>query len=138
LLSAKAPPRSPYQAGDLVIIDIDRAVSIEEAVQKFKGLWGRVEEIGELGSVKVDVGCTTLQLFAFDLKPIDNPSPKLKEVALRVLRLRKLELDEIEQKMLDVLQAREWFTAQQLTYLETAVHSGIAGFFKRYLDKTSS
>jgi ParB/RepB/Spo0J family partition protein len=118
-LSAKAPPPSPYQAGDLVRIDIDRAVSIEAAVQKFKGLWGRVEEIGELGSVKVDVGCRTLQLFAFDLKPIDNPSSQLKDVAVRVLRLRKLELDEIEQKMLDVLQAREWFTAHQLIHLET-------------------
>ncbi len=118
-LSAKASAPCPYQAGDLVRIDIDRAVSIEAATQKFKGLWGRVQEIGELGSVKVDVGCTTLQLFAFDLKPLDNPSPELKDVALRVLRLRKLELDEIEQKMLDVLQAREWFTAHQLIHLET-------------------
>ena len=118
-LSAKASAPCPYQAGDLVRIDIDRAVSIEAATQKFKGLWGRVQEIGELGSVKVDVGCTTLQLFAFDLKPIDNPSPELKDVALLLLRLRKLELDEMEEKMLDVLQAREWFTAHQLIHLET-------------------
>ena len=67
----------------------------------------------------MDVGCRTLQLFALDLKPIDNPSSQLKDVAWRVLRLRKLELDEIEQKMLDVLQAREWFTAHQLIHLET-------------------
>ena len=67
----------------------------------------------------MDVGCTTLQLFAFDLKPIDNHSSQLKDVAVRVLRLRKLELNEIEEKMLDVLQAREWFTAHQLIHLET-------------------
>jgi hypothetical protein len=36
-----------------------------------------------------------------------------------VLRLRKLELDEIEEKMLDVLQVREWFTSHQLIYLKT-------------------
>ncbi len=78
-----------------------------------------MQEIGELGSVKVDVGCATLQLLPFDLKPIDNPSPQLRDVALRLLRLRKLELDEIEEKMLDVLQAREWFTDHQLIHLET-------------------
>ena len=115
----KAPPPCPYQAGDLVIIDIDRAASIDAATQKYKGLWGIVQEIGELGSVKVDVGCVTLQLLPFDLKPIDNPSPQLRDVALRLLRLRKLELDEIEEKMLDVLQAREWFTDHQLIHLET-------------------
>jgi ribosomal protein L21E len=116
---AKAPPPCPYQAGDLVRIDIDRAASIDAATQKYKGLWGIVQEIGELGSVKVDVGCATLQLLPFDLKPIDNPSPQLRDVALRLLRLRKLSLDEIEEKMLDVLQAREWFTDHQLIHLET-------------------
>jgi hypothetical protein len=43
---AKAPPPCPYQAGDLVRIDIDRAASIDAAVQKYKGLWGIVQEIG--------------------------------------------------------------------------------------------
>jgi hypothetical protein len=82
-------------------------------------LWGIVLEIGELGSVKVDVGKVVLQLLPFDLKPIDTPSPQLMDVAVRVLRLRKLELDEIEEKMLDVLQVREWFTSHQLIYLKT-------------------
>ncbi len=75
-------------------------------------------EIGELGSLRVDVGSTQVQLLPFDLKPIDNPSPQLKDVAHRVLRLRKLSLDEIEEKMLDVLQTREWFSARQLVHLE--------------------
>lgn len=39
-------------------------------------------------------------------------------VVERVLRLRGLELDEIEQGMLDVIQLREWFTPCQLNYLE--------------------
>ncbi len=41
-----------------------------------------------------------------------------REVATRVLRLRLLVLEEMEEKMLDVLQTRDWFTAKQLLYLE--------------------
>jgi hypothetical protein len=116
-LIAKAPPPCPFALGDLV--RIDRAAVIEAANKKYQGLWGIVLEIGELGSVKVDVGRVVLQLLPFDLKPIDAPSSQFKDVAVRVLRLRKLELDEIEEKMLDVLQVREWFTSHQLIYLKT-------------------
>jgi len=118
-LMAKAPPPCPYQAGDLVRIDIDRTTAIDTFTRKYKGLWGIVLEIGELGSVKVDVGSISLPLLPFDLKPIDNPSPKLQEVARRVLRLRKLELDEAVEVLLDFLQAREWFTFEQLVLLES-------------------
>jgi hypothetical protein len=116
-LIAKAPPSCPFALGDLV--RIDRAAAVEAANKKYQGLWGIVLEIGELGSVKVDVGKVVLQLLPFDLKPIDASSPQLMDVAVRVLRLRKLELDEIEEKMLDVLQVREWFTSHQLIYLKT-------------------
>jgi ParB/RepB/Spo0J family partition protein len=116
-LIAKAPPPCPFALGDLV--RIDRVAAVEAANKKYQGLWGIVLEIGELGSVMVDVGRVVLQLLPFDLKPIDAPSSQLKDVAVRVLRLRKLELDEIEEKMLDVLQVREWFTSHQLIYLKT-------------------
>ncbi len=116
-LIAKAPPPCPFALGDLV--RIDRTAAVEAANKKYKGLWGIVLEIGELGSVKVDVGKVVLQLLPFDLKPIDASSSQLMDVAVRVLRLRKLELDEIEEKMLDVLQVREWFTSHQLIYLKT-------------------
>ena len=117
ILIAKAPPPCPFAPGDLVRLDC--ATAVEVANKKYQGLWGIVLEIGELGSVKVDVGKVVLQLLPFDLKSIDAPSPQLKDVAVRVLRLRKLELDEIEEKMLDVLQVREWFTSHQLIYLKT-------------------
>jgi ribosomal protein L21E len=117
-LLGKAPLPCPYRVGELVRIDIDSVSSIEALTRKYNGLWGIVLEIGELGSVKVDVGSTQVQLLPLDLQPIDNPSPQLKDVAHRVLRLRKLSLDEIEEKMLDVLQTREWFSAHQLVHLE--------------------
>ena len=117
-LIAKAPPPCSFAVGDLVRIDIDRTTSIDAMTRKYNRLWGTVLEIGELGSLRVNVGSTQVQLLHDDLQPIANPSPQLKDVANRVLRLRKLSLDEIEEKMLDVLQARESFTAHQLVHLE--------------------
>lgn len=117
-LIAKAPPPCLFAAGDLVRIGIERTTAIDAMTRKFNGLWGIVLEIGELGTLRVDVGSTQVQLLPFNLQPINNPSPQLKDVAHRVLRLRKLSLDEIEEKMLDVLQTREWFTAHQLIHLE--------------------
>jgi hypothetical protein len=116
-LIAKAPPPCPFALGDLV--RIDRTAAVEAANKKYQGFWGIVLEIGELGSIKVDVGKVVLQLLPFDLRSIDALSPQLMDVAVRVLRLRKLKLDEIEEKMLDVLQVREWFTSHQLIYLKT-------------------
>jgi ParB/RepB/Spo0J family partition protein len=117
-LIAKAPPPCSFAVGDLVRLDLDRTTSIDVMTRKYNGLWGIVLEIGELGSCIVDVGSTQVQLLPFDLQPIDNPSPQLKDVAHRVLRLRKLSLDEIEEKMLDVLQTREEFSTHQLVHLE--------------------
>jgi len=71
-----------------------------------------------MGSIRVNVGSSILQLFPRDLKPIDAPSTELVDVAQRVLQLRSGELDELEEKMLDVLQRRFWFTAHQLIHLE--------------------
>lgn len=56
--------------------------------------------------------------FPRDLKPVDAPSADLRHVVERVLRLRGFGLDEIEERMLDVLQRREWFTHSQLIHLE--------------------
>jgi hypothetical protein len=117
-LIAKAPPPCLFVVGDLVRIDIDRTTSIDVMTRKYNGLWGIVLEIGELGSLRVDVGSTQVQLLHCDLQSIDNPSPQLKDVAHRVLWLRRLSLDEIEEKMLDVLQTREGFTTHQLVHLE--------------------
>lgn len=64
------------------------------------------------------LGYSAYCLFGRDLKPLDASSDQLREVATRVLRLRLLVLEEMEEKMLDVLQTRDWFTAKQLLYLE--------------------
>ena len=117
-LIAKAPPPNPFQVGDIVFVDIDRheAASVQE--RKWNGFWGNVRQIAHRDSLQVDVGSQSLQLLKRDLKPIDTPSGDLSQVVERVLRLRKLELDEIEERMLDVLQLREWFTPKQLIHLE--------------------
>lgn len=117
-LIAKAPPPNPFQVGDIVFVDIDRheAASVQE--RKWNGFWGNVRQIAHRDSLQVDVGSQSLQLLKRDLKPIDAPSGDLSQVVERVLRLRRLELDEIEERMLDVLQLREWFTPKQLIHLE--------------------
>lgn len=108
---------SQYQVGDIVFVDIDRQEAVSPQERKFNGFWGTVRQISELGSLTVNVGPESLHLFPRDLRPIDLLSSELRDVVRRVLRLRSLELDEIEQKMLDVLQRREWFTAKQLIHL---------------------
>ena len=116
LIKVPAPP--PYKVSDVVVIDIDHREAASPQEKKWNGFWGIVTQIGELGSLAVNVGSESLRLFSRDLKPIDAPSSQLRDVAWRLLRLRSLELDEIEQRMLDVLQRREWFTSKQLVHLD--------------------
>lgn len=115
---AKATPPNPFPVNDLVFIDIDRHEAVSSQEKKWDGYWGKVTQIGEMGSVTVDVGKESLQLFPRDLKPIDAPCVDLQDVVERVLRLRGFELDEIEERMLDVFQLREWFTEKQMIHLK--------------------
>jgi len=117
-LIAKAPPPCPYKVGDIVEVEIDRKDVASPQDRKWNGFWGKIHSLGELGTVIVDVGRYRLQLLPRDLKPIDAPTAELQDVVERVLRLRTLDLDEIEAKMLDFLQQREWFTSRQMDYLE--------------------
>lgn len=109
---------SPFRAGDIVFVDIDRHEAASAQEKKWNGFWGLVTAVGEMGSLTVNVGRDCLQLFPRDLKPVDAPSADLRHVVERVLRLRGFGLDEIEERMLDVLQRREWFTHSQLIHLE--------------------
>ncbi len=85
-----------------------------------------------MGSLKVDVGKEALQLFPRDVKPIDSPSVELHQVVERVLHLRRLELDEVEEAVLNVFQRRDWFTLRQLDYLDM-----IEKFFHADLPKSN-
>jgi len=116
-LLVRAAPQNPIQIGDIVFVRIDRheAASIQQ--RKWNGYWGRVVQIGEMGSLRIDVGSESLQLFPRDVKPIDAQSAELRQVVERVLQLRFLDLDEVEQRILDVFQRREWLTSRQMDYL---------------------
>ncbi len=116
-LLVRAAPANPIQVEDIVFIRIDRQEAASPQEKRWNGFWGKVTQIGEMGSLSVDVGSESFQLFSRDVKPVDSPSSELRQVAERVLRLRRLELDEVEEKMLDVLQRREWFTPRHLDYL---------------------
>ncbi len=117
-LIAKVPPPCPFGIGDIVFIDIDREEAVSPHEKKWNTFWGQVRQIGERGSLTVDVGSELLQLFPRDLKPLDTPIQELRHVVERVLRLRQLKLDEVEERILDVIQQREWLTGRQLDCLD--------------------
>jgi len=117
-LLLKAPPANPVHVEDIVFIRIDAREAASTQEKRWNGFWGKVAQIGEMGSLSVDVGSESFQLFPRDVKLVDSPSSELRQVAEQVLRLRRLELDEVEEKILDVLQRREWFTPRQSDYLD--------------------
>jgi len=117
-LLMRAAPQNPIQVEDVVFIRIDHQEAASQQQTKWNGYWGKVAQIGEMGSLSVDVGSESFQLFPRDVKLVDSPSSELRQVAERVLRLRRLELDKVEEKILDVFQRREWFTPRQLDYLD--------------------
>lgn len=117
-LLVRAAPQNPIHIGDIVFVHIERNEAASHQDKKWNGFWGKVTKIGEMGSLSVDVGKGSLQLFPRDIKPIDAPSAELPQVVERVLRLRKIELDEAEVGLLDLFQRREWLTPRQLHYLD--------------------
>ncbi len=117
-LLVRAAPQDPIHAEDIVFICIDRQEATSPQDRKWNGFWGKVTQIGEMGSLSVDVGKESLRLFLRDLKPVDSPTSELRQVVERVLRLRRFELDEVEEAILDVLQRREWFKPRQLDHLD--------------------
>lgn len=77
-----------------------------------------MEGTGTSGLIGLNLGSEMLQFYSRDLVEIDEPSDELLQVASKVLRLRSLDLDELEIALLDVLQQRVEFTPRQLLYLE--------------------
>ncbi len=114
----RAAPQNPVRIGDIVFVGIDAREAASPHEKRWNGFWGKVTQLGEMGSLTVDVGKESLQLFPRDIKPIDAADSELRSVVERVLGLRRLELDEFEQGMLDMLQRREWFSPRQLHYLK--------------------
>ncbi|MBP0017996.1 MAG: ParB N-terminal domain-containing protein [Cyanobacteria bacterium SBLK] len=134
MLVQKAIVESPYQIGDVVIIDFQEPASVEGSDRCWHGYWGVVRSVSEVGVVEVDVGKRQLLVFSYDLKSVytersrsvdiersrdaESPSPHLKEVAEKIVKLRGEDLDDLETNMLNFLQRRVEFTERQLKHLE--------------------
>ncbi len=117
-LLVRSAPLCPVRIGDIVFVRIERHEAASPEQKKWNGFWGKVTKIGEMGSLSIDMGSESLQLFPRDLKPVDVPTAEMLKLAERVLHLRRLELDEAEVGLLDLFQRREWLTPRQLDYLQ--------------------
>jgi len=67
ILLVRTAPTTPVQVEDIVFIRIDRQEAASPQEKRWNGFWGKVTQIGEMGSLKVDVGKQSLQLFLRDL-----------------------------------------------------------------------
>jgi len=76
-LLVKAAPQNPTRAGDIVFVRIERQEAASPQERMWNGCWGKVTQIGEMGSLKVDVGKEALQLFPRDVKPIDSAQRRI-------------------------------------------------------------
>jgi len=117
-LLVRSAPLHPVRVGDIVFVRIERHEAAEQEQRKWNGFWGKVAQLGEMGSLKVDMGKESLRLFPRDVHPVDAPNTELQQVVERVLRLRRLDLDEFEEGILDMFQRREWFKPRQLDHLD--------------------
>jgi hypothetical protein len=108
-----------FKCGDWVVVDCPKSAGSEQS--KHNGRWGRILDVGALGSVKVDVGNEVVQYMASDIQILDNPTPTFVQVAEKVvLLLKRSDLDEFERRLLTLYLQRQTFTQRQmemLTYL---------------------
>lgn len=108
-----------FKRGDWVMVDCPKSALVQQS--KHNGKWGRILNVGTLGSVKVDVGNEVVQYMASDIQILDNPTPTFVQVAEKVvLLLKRDDLDEFERRLLTLYLQRQAFTQRQmemLTYL---------------------
>ncbi len=111
---------SPFQAGDVVLINITWQEKAGIPERKWNGFWGIVQ--GTPVGIQVNMGEVVVNFKQGDLQALDLPAEQLtqfKEIAKLILQLRTVELDEIEVTMLNFFQRRFEFTPTQLLYLKT-------------------
>ncbi|VXD16737.1 ParB N-terminal domain-containing protein [Planktothrix paucivesiculata] len=120
LLAEEASLDDPrlFVSGDFAVVNIDPNLTFAPSDNRWNGYWGRVEGTGTSGLIVLNLGSEMLQFYSRDLVEIDEPTEEFLQVASKVLRLRSLDLDELEIALLDVLQQRVEFTPRQLLYLE--------------------
>jgi ParB/RepB/Spo0J family partition protein len=107
-----------FVSGDFAVVNIDPNLTFVPSDLRWNGYWGRVEDTRTQGLMVLNLGHEIRQFYSRDLIQIDQPSDELLQVASKVLRLRSLDLDELEVALLDVLQQRLEFTPRQLLHLE--------------------
>jgi len=84
--------------------------------EKWNCLFGKVTLVREMGSLTVNIGSDLLKPFPRILEAIDGSLNEWPDAVNRVLRLRTLGLDEIEERVLTVVQQRKWFTSKHLIH----------------------
>lgn len=111
------PSVLPYQAGDIVLINCERAV--KEAYTKYNNCWGVVADVLAHSCIVQLMG-QECSIHWNDLKEIDLVNETLKQVASRVVTLlQRDDLDQMEREILERYHRQQWFTPWQLQLLQT-------------------
>ncbi|MDJ0719524.1 MAG: hypothetical protein QNJ54_35775 [Prochloraceae cyanobacterium] len=102
--------------GDLVTIDCPGEAEFSQRL--YNGYWGQVISMGD-GVVEVVVKGKPVKFMKSDVKPVDNPTPVLREIVEKVNQLLSREdLDELDKQILEFYVGRFSFTDNQLKRLE--------------------
>jgi ribosomal protein L21E len=111
-------PTHTYGIGQLVLIQCEDSAA-QEQCRHYSGCWGIVHDVYE-STVVVAVGGEMVRYLLCDLQPIENPSPKLREVCARVARLWEVaNLPQSAQHLLETFyQKRLDFSQKDLEVLE--------------------
>ncbi len=106
-----------YKAGNLLIIDCP--ANFECEYRRFNGCWAIVNEIGELGSIQVQLGGKKMRVKKSDTEPIDNPPAQLLDVANKVgALLEREDLDIFERRFLKMYLREQSFSQKQIKLLD--------------------
>ena len=107
-----------FVAGDLAILNIEKANLISVKETQWNGCWGVIEEVLPGGIVSLDFGKETLRFCQRDVELIEESTEEFIDLVNRVLQLRECPLSEVEVAILNVLQKQLEFSDRDLSYLE--------------------
>jgi ParB family chromosome partitioning protein len=105
-----------FRVGDLVRVNLNYMKDSSDLL-KWNGYWGEVLNLSLIGSLKVDMGASILNLMPKDVLKVDEIEL---EQARRILNLKKQQdkLNDLEQIIVNFLQKQSYISQDELVHLQ--------------------